>query len=177
MAMIARAGSNDVDAAAIVRHHVRAIDPHASVTALRPMTALAGAAVARPRFMSGIMTAFAVIAVLVAALGVYGVVAYAVERRTPEIGVRLALGATPARIALGVARSTVPLLGAGLAVGLCAALWLASALSTMLFEVPPHAPWPYAIVAATLTAAVVLAVVGPARRATRVDPLIAMRAD
>ena len=176
MGLVVRA-SRDVDAAAIVRERMRAIDPRASVTMLRPMDALVGAAVARPRFMGGIMAVFAVIALLVAALGVYGVVAYAVERRTSEIGLRLALGATRGQIAGGVARQTLVLLAGGLTIGLCAAAWLAGMLTTMLFEVTPFGPGPYAIVAAVLTAAVAVAVAAPAHRATRVDPLIAMRAE
>ena len=176
MGLVVRA-SRDVDAAAVVRQRMRAIDPGATVTMLRPMDALVGAAVARPRFMGGIMAVFAAIALLVAALGVYGVVAYAVERRTSEIGLRLALGATRRQIAGGVARQTLVLLAGGLTLGLSAAAWLAGMLTTMLFEVKPFGPAPYALVAAVLTAAVAVAVAAPARRATRVDPLIAMRAE
>jgi predicted permease len=177
MGLVVRTARDDADAAAIVRERMRAVDPRASVTLLRPMEALVGATVARPRFMRGIMAAFAAIAVLVAALGVYGVVAYAVERRTREIGLRIALGASRGRIAAGVARQTLVLLASGLLIGLLAASWLASMLATTLFNVAPFTAAPYGIVASVLTAAVALAVLGPARRATRVDPLIAMRAE
>ena len=177
MGLLVRAATDEIDVTPLVRERMRAIDPRASLTVLRPMDAVVGAAVARPRFMGRIMALFAGIAVGVAALGVYGVVAYAVERRTRELGLRVALGATRGRIAMGVARQTLRLLSFGLVLGLGGAAWLASALRTVLYGVTPFEPAPYLAVPLVLTMVVALAAAVPARRATRVDPLIAMRTE
>ena len=141
------------------------------------MDAIVGATVARPRFMSWIMAVFAGISLLVAALGVYGVVAYGVERRTREIGLRLALGATRSGIAASVGRRTLVLLSAGLAAGAVGAAGLGHLMRAMLFGVTPFDPVPYALVGVTLAVAVMIAAAVPTRRATRVDPLSALRAD
>jgi putative ABC transport system permease protein len=127
--------------------------------------------------MGWIMGIFAMIALLVAALGVYGVVAYGVARRTREIGVRLALGASRRSIAELIGRQTLAMTAAGLLLGLAAGAGLAWWLRSLLFEVEPFAIPVYAGVSLVLAAAIALATVVPARRATRVDPLIALRTE
>jgi putative ABC transport system permease protein len=163
--------------AAALKRIVRELDPNASLSTIRTMDVLAGSAVAQPRFMGWIMAIFAAIALLVAALGVYGVVAYGVARRTREIGLRLALGASRTSIAELIGRQTLGMTMAGLVLGLAAAAGLAWWMRALLFEVRPFAIPVYAAVCVILTAAIVLATVLPARRATRVDPLIALRTE
>ena len=161
----------------MLKRVVRELDADASLSSIRPLDELAGAAVAQPKFMGWIMAIFAVIALLVAALGVYGVVAYGVARRTREIGVRLALGASRRSIAELIGRQTLTMTITGMLLGLSAAAGLAWWLRSLLFEVEPFAIPVYAGVCFVLAAAIGLATVLPARRATRVDPLIALRTE
>ena len=160
-----------------LRRVVRALDPDASVSAPRPMETIAGGAVAMPRFMGWIMTVFAVIAVTVAAVGVYSVVAYGVMLRRREIGVRLALGASRAGIIRLVGRQTLTMTIGGMLAGLGGAALLAWTMSSVLFDVNPYAVPVYSGVVLILATAIVLATIVPARRAMRVDPLIALKTD
>jgi ABC-type antimicrobial peptide transport system permease subunit len=127
--------------------------------------------------MSWIMGLYALIALAVAALGVYGIVAYAVERRTREIGVRLALGAPRSRVLAGIGWHTSVLLAGGLMAGLAGAWWLGQAMTSMLYGVTPFDVRVYATVTLALAVVVAVAAAVPARRATRVDPLIALRTE
>jgi putative ABC transport system permease protein len=177
MGVLVRDSGNSRDAHAVIRTAARDLEPASSVSAARTMDDLLGAAVARPRFLGSVMSVFAVISLLIATVGMYAVVAYGVERRTREIGVRMALGATASSVTRMIGRQTVIMLAAGLAIGLGCAVLLARWMSALLFGVSPmHVPT-YALVASLLSAAVVAAVIVPARRAVRVDPLIALRAD
>jgi putative ABC transport system permease protein len=176
MGVVVRADSG-VDAGSALRRIVRELDAEASLATIRSMDELAGASVAQPRFMGWIMAIFAAIALLVASLGVYGVVAYGVARRTREIGVRLALGASPKSIAELVGRQTFAMTLVGLLLGLGAAAGLAWWMRTLLFEVEPFSMPVYAGVCVMLVAAIALATVLPARRAMRVDPLTALRTE
>jgi putative ABC transport system permease protein len=133
--------------------------------------------VAARRFNMLLLTLFAVLAVVIACVGIYGVIAYVVTLRTPEIGIRLALGAAPLGILRAVlGRALIYLLG-GLAIGLAAAAGLAGLVSSFLFDTRPHDPWVYAGVAAMLVATGVMAALLPARRAARIDPLAALRGE
>ena len=133
--------------------------------------------VAARRFNMLLLTLFAVLAVVIACVGIYGVMAYVVSLRTQEIGIRLALGAAPLAILRAVlGRALIYVLG-GLAMGLLAATALSALVSGFLFETRPHDPWIYAGVAATLVVTGVMAALFPARRAARVDPLVALRAE
>jgi predicted permease len=177
MAVVVRGATADVDVAGPLRAHAAAVDPMASLSAVRPLATIAGAAVARPRFLAGIMTLFAAVALVVASLGVYGVVTYMVDRRTRDIGVQLALGATRARIARNVVRHTAALLAGGVIAGITGAMWLAGSLEGLLFGVNPWTVTPYMIVTATLALTVIAAIARPVRRAMRIDPVTAMRAE
>ncbi len=176
MGIVVRADAG-TDAAATLRRVVRALDPEASLSIIRTMDFLAGGAVAQPRFMGWIMGIFAAIALLVAALGVYAVVAYGVARRTREIGLRLALGASRQSIAELIGRQTIRMTLAGLVIGLSGAAGLAWWMRSLLFEVEPFEVPVYAGVSLILAMAIALATVLPARRATRVDPLTALRTE
>jgi ABC-type antimicrobial peptide transport system permease subunit len=119
--------------------------------------------------------AFGVIALLLAAVGVYGVLAYLVAQRKQEIGIRMALGSTARGIFRLVARESLAIIGAGLAVGLLGAVGLAQSIRTLLYQVRPMDPALLASVCAILAAVGTIACLVPAWRATRVDPAIALR--
>jgi putative ABC transport system permease protein len=131
--------------------------------------------VAQRRFQALLLLLFAGVALVLSVVGVYGVVSYAVVHRTPEIGLRLALGAQRENILrLTIARALRPIL-AGLAVGLAGALVASRLLTSLLFEVKPSDPATFALVAALLGIVALAACLIPARRATRVDPMVALR--
>jgi ABC-type antimicrobial peptide transport system permease subunit len=129
------------------------------------------------RFDAWLMALFGVSALLLAALGVYGIVAYAVQERTREIGIRVALGASTPQIRRLVLSRGLALTAIGLIIGIGAALALTQLLSSMLFGVTPRDALSFAIVPGTLCAVAVAAAWLPARRATRVSPVIALRAE
>jgi ABC-type antimicrobial peptide transport system permease subunit len=129
------------------------------------------------RFVLSLLGAFALAAALLGAVGIYGVTAYAVRRRTREIGVRLAMGARRAQVARWVLRKSLVLGAAGVAIGTVAALGLTRMLGGLLFGVSPTDPLTFAVVAGMLLGTAVLASLTPAWRASRVDPATAVRAD
>ena len=133
--------------------------------------------VAGPRFSAALLSTFAVIALVMAAIGVYGVMAYSAEQRTREIGLRVALGATRAQVLQLIMRDGCVVVLTGLVAGLLAAAWLAHTLTGLLHEVAPADPWALASVALLLSAVGLSAAYLPARRATRVSALDALRTD
>ena len=122
-----------------------------------------------------LLLVFAGIAVLLATIGVYGVVSYSVSQRTQEIGIRVALGARAGDVSRLVLREGLLLGGLGVAVGLAAALACTRVLGSLLFEVTPTDPLTLGVVACLLLAVAVAATLWPARRATKVDPMVALR--
>ncbi len=131
--------------------------------------------VAAPKFRTLLLGVFAGLAVCLAMAGVYGVMAYLVNQRSNEIGLRMALGASPGDVSRLVLREGMLLAGAGVAIGLAGAIALTRLLTSMLFEVKPGDPVTYAAVAAMLAGIALAACYIPARRASRVDPLVALR--
>jgi putative ABC transport system permease protein len=131
--------------------------------------------VAQPRLRTTLLTLFSAVALALSLIGVYGVMAYAVSERTHEIGVRLALGASPGDIRSLVVRQGVRLAAIGIVIGLLSALASSRALTTLLFGISPNDPVTFAVSAAALTVAAVAAVYGPARRASRIDPVVMLR--
>ena len=132
---------------------------------------------AQSRFSTMLLTVFGAIALILAAIGVYGVISYGVTQRTQEIGIRMALGARHADVLAMVVRHGAVLAGIGLAVGLAGALALSSMLTSLLFQVSPTDPPTFAAGMVVLTAVAVLAAALPARRAARTDPMVALRND
>jgi predicted permease len=156
---------------------LRGLDDRQPIRALYTASSAYDEAVGRPRFFALVMSIFAAGAALLAAVGIYGVVAYTVRRRTREIGLRLALGASTAGVRrLVIGGALRPVLG-GLALGLLVAAGLSSVLGTVLFGVPPMDPVTYGAVAAVFLAVAVVAAWAPALEATRVDPREALRAE
>jgi len=158
-----------------VRRQVLAIDKDMPIYNIATMEERVSTSVAQPRLNLSLLAVFAALALVLAAVGVYGVMAYAVTQRTHEIGVRMALGAMPADVLKQVLAEGGRMALAGTALGLAAALALTRFISSMLFGVRPHDPLTFAVVAAVLVLVALAACVVPALRATRVDPLVALR--
>jgi ABC-type antimicrobial peptide transport system permease subunit len=162
---------------ASVRAAIRAVDPSLPVADVRSMEAVVGASMATPRLTASLLSIFASIALVLASVGVAGVLAYLVNRRRREIGIRMALGATRAGVVALVLRRGLAWAGAGIAAGLAASLFLTRLMSGLLYGVAPRDPRTFLSVAALLTVVALLASAFPALRASRVDPLEALRTE
>jgi predicted permease len=158
-----------------IQHAVRAMDPGLPIIRLRSMDDVFGDSVSRQRFLSTLLGIFAGVALLLAAIGTYGVLSYLVTERTREIGIRVALGASAGGIVRLVLRQGLTLTLAGIAIGIVGALALARLTQTLLFGVSPTDPMTYLSVGAAILAVALLACLVPAQRAMRVDPLVAIR--
>jgi putative ABC transport system permease protein len=177
MTFLARTPGDPAALASALRAEVRALDPELPVQRIERLDDLLAGSLAQPRFRTALLLAFALLALLLALVGIYGVTAYEVTRRTPEIGIRRALGAqTSAVVRLVVGRS-LGLVLAGLAVGIPSALALTRVLESFLFAVSPADLATFLAVTVAVTIAALLASAVPARRATRVDPAVALRSD
>jgi putative ABC transport system permease protein len=161
--------------ASAVRAEIRELDPSLPISALQPMTAVVSASAAPQRFNTVLIASFGGLALLLAALGIAGVLATSVSRRTQELGLRLALGAQANDLLRMVIRQGMALALIGLALGLPVAFALTRLMSSLLFETSPHDPVTYASVAALLVAVALVACYVPARRAMRVEPVVALR--
>jgi putative ABC transport system permease protein len=158
-----------------VRAAVLAVDRDLPVTRVETMDAALSDSVATERLMTGLLLAFAIVALVMAAAGLYGVIAYTVTQRTQEIGVRVALGAEPRSVVRLVAAEGLRLTAAGMAAGTLAAVVVSRAMRSVLFEVSPADPVTYTAVLLLFAATACAALVVPARRALRVDPITALR--
>jgi putative ABC transport system permease protein len=154
---------------------VAELDPNLPLFRVRSMEQIAGDAVAQPRVYLLLLTLFAAVAVLLAALGIYGVLAHAVAQRTREIGIRLALGAARREVVTMVVRQALLLAASGLAAGLVLALGATRLIRGLLFGTEPTDAATYAAVAAALLCVALAASYVPARRASRIDPIRALR--
>jgi predicted permease len=161
--------------ASSVMHALREINPAQSAVPLRPIQELVDHAVSPRRFFVLLVGSFAGLGLLLAALGIYGVISYSVTRQTLEIGIRMALGATALRVQFGVIFRTMWLALIGIAVGAVLSLVVASLISAMLFNTAPTDPATFIAMVALLTVVAVLAGYIPARRASRVNPMVALR--
>src|SRR5919198_6010446 len=172
---LARTDGDTVGLAAAMRREIRAVDGELPVYDARPMTELVAASLAQRRFSTWALAAFAAAALLLAAVGLYGVVSYTVTQRTYEIGIRVALGARGPDIFRLVVGQGLALAGAGVAIGLVAALALTRVLRGLLFGVSAADPLTFAGVTLLLLAVTFIACLAPARRAAKVDPLVSLR--
>ncbi len=160
---------------ASIRQILRAIDPGVTPVDIQTMEQRVSESTSRRRFQTVLLVAFAVLAVLLALVGLYGLLSYSVNQRTPEIGVRMALGATRAKVLLMVVREGLTLTAVGLAVGLAFALALTRLTASMLFGVGATDPATFVLVPALVMAVAAAACFAPAWKATRIDPVAALR--
>jgi putative ABC transport system permease protein len=160
-----------------IRREVRALDPTIPLASVMTMEHVVDTALSQPRFTSALFTIFSVLALMLAAVGIYGVLSYLVTQRTREIGIRMAIGAAPKDVSRLVLTRGVLLAATGVVVGAAAALALGRTVAVLLYEVPPHDPFALVGGAAVLLFVSALASVIPARRATAVDPVVALRAE
>jgi putative ABC transport system permease protein len=162
-------------ALALVRREVAALDPTLAVSRVATMDELVAAQLARPRFNAVLLNWLSALALLLAGTGIYGVMAYAVAERTSELGLRIALGAQARDILRLVIGQGMVLVVTGIAIGLLASIALTRLLTNLLFAVSPTDPLVFAGIVALLTFVALVACYIPARRATKVDPLVALR--
>ncbi|MDH4066284.1 MAG: FtsX-like permease family protein, partial [Acidobacteriota bacterium] len=160
-----------------VRGAIRESDPALPVFAARTMEELRRLGFWQFQLFGWMFTTFGALAIVLAAVGVYGVLAYSVSQRTQEIGVRMALGASRNVVQRMVVGHGLRLAGAGIALGLVGAVGITRIIGTLLYNVSPTDPLSFGLVAATLAAVAVAAAYLPARRATRVDPATALRGE
>jgi putative ABC transport system permease protein len=158
-----------------VREQVRALDRDLPVFGERTMSQVAAESVSRRRFAMQLVGLFGILALLLAAVGIYGVIAYSVTQKTREIGIRVALGASRSAILRWVLKQGMILTIAGVVIGIVGALALTRLLRSLLFGVGPTDVVTYGALAVLLTIVALIACYVPARRATKVDPLIALR--
>jgi putative ABC transport system permease protein len=177
MVFVARTKGDPLLLAGPVREAIRQIDGTLPVAQMRTMDAVVRETFARQRFSAMLLGGFSAVSLLLAAVGIYGVLAYSVTERTREIGVRVALGAEPGRIVKLVLRGGMGVVLAGAAIGLGGALALSGMLRSLLFGVQPHDLATFAAVPAVLLAVAAFAAYVPARRASRMDPTEALRAE
>jgi putative ABC transport system permease protein len=177
MTYLVRATSDPAGAAPAMRAALREVDRNQPAGAIVSMSDVLQRSTADPRFQTRLLGTFAALALLLAALGTYSVLAYSVVQRTYEIGIRIALGARRSAVLWLILRRTVLLAGIGVAIGLAGALAATRVLATALFEIKPSDPATLAAVAALIMGTAFVAGLVPALRATRVDPLTAIRQD
>ena len=160
-----------------VRREVYAVDPSLPVANVRTLEQLVARSISQPRFYTMLLSAFAGLALLLAAIGIFGVLSYAVAQRTREIGIRMALGAQERSLRRLVVRQAMLLAAGGVVIGMAAAYFVSKTLTSLLFDTTPGDPLTFALVPAVLLAVSLLASYVPARRATRVDPIVALRTE
>ena len=177
MGVVVRTSVPPRSLSAAVEREVRAIDRNVPVVGLRPLDVVLQESIAQPRLYAALLGGFAVMALAIAATGVFGMMSYLVSLRTREIGVRLALGARRSGIVAMIVRHALLLTAAGVIAGLAMALAFGRVLGALLFGVAPRDPLTMVLAAAALGAAAVIASVWPALRAASVDPILVLRAD
>jgi putative ABC transport system permease protein len=175
MILVVRFEGRAADVLQACRREIAAIDPQQAVMQGGTLEELVSNAQARRRFQSTALSAFAAVAVLLAALGIYGVTAYTVTRRSREIGTRMALGAKPRDVVLMIARTGSRSIGIGALVGLAGAVALSRILANLLFGVAALDAWTFGMVVLLLMLVAGLSLYLPSRRAAAVDPVIVLR--
>jgi predicted permease len=177
MSIVAKTPDDPMALASAVRAEVRALDPNLPLAQVRPMSEIVSTSLSEPRFTSVLFGVFAALALLLAAIGVYGVLSYLVTLRTREIGIRVAIGAGPRDVLRLVLGRGLALSIGGIVVGLVAAIPLARLIATLLYEVSSLDPLTFVAVPLVLSIVALGASALPARRATRVDPVTALKSE
>jgi hypothetical protein len=174
--LVARTVGDPLSVTGAIRSEVRSMDPSLPIANVRTMNDVVDAALATPRLTGSLLGVFAAIALLLAAVGVYGVLAYLVSQRTHEIGIRLAVGADRTQVLRMVLRQGLSLALVGVVVGLLVGFALTRVMQSLLYEVSATDPITFAVVAIAVLLVALAASFLPARRATRVSPTIALGA-
>ena len=175
MNLIVRSDRDPANMTAAIRGEVLALDPEQPIARVQTLDKVVANSVAQQRFAMILMGSFAVVAFVLAAVGLYGVMSYSVAQRTHEIGIRMALGAKQSDVLKMVVGQGATLTLAGVAIGLGAAFAVTRLMTSLLFEVTATDPLTFSVIAALLAAVALAASLIPARRATRVDPMVALR--
>src|SRR5262245_13228783 len=170
-------GADPLSLAATVRNEIRSLDRELPVSRVRALEEHFSKAVAQPRFGATLVALFALLALILASVGIYGVISYSVSQRTHELGIRIALGARSLDVLNLVVKQAMRLIMIGLGVGLSASFWLTRLMKSLLFNVSATDSLTFIVISLLLTVVALLASFLPARRATKVDPMIALRHD
>lgn len=173
--VVVRTSSDLQGMAAAVRREIQQVDPSQALTAVQSMRQYVSAALARPRLYAVLLGGFAALALLLSAVGLYGLMAYAVSQRTREIGIRMALGARGPVVLRSILAQGVRLAVIGLATGTLCAMAMSRLLTALLYDVSPNDPLTYVGATVVLGGVALAAAFVPARRASRVDPILALR--
>jgi ABC-type lipoprotein release transport system permease subunit len=161
--------------AALLRNQVKELDPHLPLYNVKSLAAQIDQSLLSERLVTWLCSAFGLLATLLVALGLYGVLTFSVARRTREIGIRVALGAQRRDVLRLIITHGVILVGAGIVIGIGASFALSRVMTTLLFGISPTNALTFAVAALMLMAIALIACYVPARRATKVDPLVALR--
>ena len=175
LTLVARTAGDPNGVIGAIRAAVYGLDPEQPIASIATMDSHVSAVMAEPRFRSIVLIVFSVMALVMAGVGIYGVLAYAVNERTRELGIRVALGASPRRIVRHMLATVVVSAVPGVVFGLAIAVSLSRLVSSFLFEVHPIDPLTYGIACAVILTIALVAGLGPARRAGRVDPVMVMK--
>jgi ABC-type antimicrobial peptide transport system permease subunit len=177
MSIVARTAGDPLGYAAAVRQAIWSVDKAQTITELTTLDGVVGRAVARPRLIAWLLALFGAIGLALGVLGIYGVLAYAVTQRRQEIGVRVALGATPRAVLGLVIGKGMLLAGIGVALGVGGAWLLTRSMQSVLYDIRPSDPVTFVQVVLALLAAALVASWLPARRALKIDPVNSLRSD
>ena len=177
MTLVVKTAGDPLQALPAIRHEIAQLDPALPIAAVRPMTEVVSGSITTPRFTGWLLGLFAVSALTLAAVGIYGVLSYLVSLRTREIGIRMAIGAGPREVLTLVLGRGLGLALAGVAIGLALAVATSRLMSSLLFEIQPRDPATFVGVPVVLTVVAIAASLLPAVRAMRVDPIDALRTE
>jgi predicted permease len=177
MNILLKAAGDPALLAGPLKQAVASLDPTIPVQGITTLSEIVGESIEQPRFFAMLSAAFAVLALVLAAVGIYGVMAYVVAQRTTEIGVRIALGATQREVFHLIVGDGLRVTAMGVALGIAGSMLVSRWLTTLLFGVKPGDPLTLAVTAVLLLIVAAAACFVPARRATRVDPMVALRGE
>jgi putative ABC transport system permease protein len=177
MTLVIKSAGDPSSLSSSVRTVIRGLDPNLPVSDVRTMNDVVAAALSTPRFTSMLLSIFAALALILSAIGIYGVLSFLVSRRTREIGIRLAMGAERAQVLRMVTGGGVSVALVGVAAGLVMAFGITRLLRGVLYGVTPLDPLTFVLVALGLTATAALASLVPAWHAARVDPVVALKSE
>lgn len=175
MDVVVRTAGPPMSVLPVVRQKVHDLDAALPVSTVRTMDEWLSSSAAQPRLNAVLLVIFAAVAMLIAAIGISSVLAYSVNQRTREIGVRMALGSPGARVLRLIVREGMTVVALGVGAGVAGALALSRVLSSLVFDISVRDPLTYVAVAVSLAAVALVACVIPARKASRIDPIVALR--